>query len=134
MVKAPCGLHFPDQLSLGKCALGWKGARERKAVKNVGTQSMPRSYSPAPDDSGLHGCGQEVRAFKHLTPVGRLGLVVFVLSPCFFLTLLSTVRPPAGPPAWSTVCIRQLWVDSQPAADCTTSGPGHLTAALPGNS
>jgi hypothetical protein len=30
MAKAPCQLHLPDQLSLRKCALGWKGARERK--------------------------------------------------------------------------------------------------------
>lgn len=44
---------------------------------------------------------------------------------------LSTVGLPKGPPA---VCICQLWVDSQPAGDCTTSGPCHLTAALPGNS
>lgn len=33
MVQAPCQLHLPDQLSPGKCALGWKGARERSDGK-----------------------------------------------------------------------------------------------------
>lgn len=97
--------------------------RERR-MRNPDIQNILSSYSPAPDDSGLHGCRQAVGASKHLTPMGRPGLAVFI-------TPLSTVGLPKGPPA---VCICQLWVDSQPAGDCTTSGPCHLTAALPGNS
>lgn len=47
---------------------------------------------------------------------------------------LSTVKPPSGPPAWAAVCTCWLWVDRQLVGDCTTLRPGHMTAALPGNS
>lgn len=132
MVKAPCQLRLPDQLSLGKCALGWKGARERR-MRNPGIQNILSPYGPAPDDSGLHGCRQEVRAFKCPTPEGRPGRAVFIFSRRFFLTAC----PLSGHPQ---VCLRGLlFAYASPgliASQRVTARPQGLAiwAALPGNS
>lgn len=124
MVQEPFQLHLPDQLSLGKCALGWKGARERRGER-PGTQNFFIFYvphpHPLPEDGGLLGVWTANRSLPCEQCVSLLGSKASPVSDSF----VSPLPAPLGHPSvahlcQAAVCVCQCWAGIQPAGDCQT--------------
>ena len=141
MVQAPFQLHLRDQLSLGKCALGWKGAKGRRGEKCRRPERVYYSiFSHRPSARRWWSsweCRQPVRTFQ--VNHGNVGLLALgFASPGGDLSAPPHPHLLLGHPLWS-ICAGLLfaYAGSGPVpGQQETAGPkgaACLAAALLGD-
>lgn len=111
MVQAPFQLHLHDQLSLGKRALGWKGAKGRRGEKCRHPERVYYSiFSHRPSARrwwSLGECRQPVRTFQ--VNHGNVGLLALgFASPGGNLSAPPHPHLLSGHPLWS-ICAGLLF-------------------------
>lgn len=136
MVQEPFQLHLPDQLSLGKCALGWKGAKERRGEK-PGIQSFFIFYSSPTPTARRWWSSWSIDSKQEPSKPAMCMCRLAGLWGLHLQSVIHLLHAPAcsiGHPLWS-ICAGLLfaYAGAGQVSGCRTQAAACLMATLPGN-